>query len=154
MSTKYPGNEQEQRALNAMICLMRASNAVQARLAARRASEGMTLTQLAVLEALLHVGPLCQRQLADKLLVTGANVTRVLDVLERDGWIRRTVRSGDRRYRTVELTVLGRKRIARVFPRHVRDVMEVFGGLSAAEQEALRVLCRKLGTDQPTGERA
>ena len=51
MPTRYAGRIEERRALNALICLLRASNAVSARLAARRAGDGMTLTQLAVLEA-------------------------------------------------------------------------------------------------------
>lgn len=154
MPTRYAGRIEERRALNALICLLRASNAVSARLAARRAGDGMTLTQLAVLEALLHGGPMCQRELAGKLLVTGANITRVIEVLERDGWVRRVRRTGDRRYLSVDLTGPGRTRIAGIFPRHVRDVTRVFAGLSAAEQEALRALCRKLGRSQTQGEKA
>ena len=153
MPTRYAGSDKEKRALNALITLMRASNAVNARLAAHRAVEGMTLTQLAVLEALLHCGSMCQRELAGKLLVSGANITQVIRVLERDGWVRRLRRTDDRRYLAVEITGEGRKRISAVFPRHVRDVVRAMEALSGAEQETLRGLCRKLGKAQNTGKK-
>lgn len=139
----------ERRALNAVITLMRASNAVNAGFAARRAADGLTMTQFAVLEALLHCGPLCQRDLAGKLLVTGANMTRVIDLMERDGLVERIRSQTDRRYISVDLTAKGRKKIAAIFPRHVADVVEAFSVLSSREQETLRALCRKLGKGQP-----
>lgn len=146
MGTKYKGTEKERRALNAVIALMRAANAVNAGFAAKRAADGLTMTQFAVLEALLHCGPLCQRDLAGKLLVTGANMTRVIDLLERDGLVERVRDKGDRRYISVGLTAKGQTIISNVFPRHVNDVVEAFSVLSEHEQEVLRNVCRTLGT--------
>ena len=148
MSTKFQGTDQERRALNAVITLMRASHAVNTGLAAKRSADGLTMAQFAVLEALLHCGTLCQRDLAGKLLVTGANITRVLDVLERDGLVERIRSQTDRRYISVGLTAQGRARIAALFPRHVAEVVEAFSVLSSREQETLRSLCRKLGRGQ------
>jgi MarR family 2-MHQ and catechol resistance regulon transcriptional repressor len=146
MGTRYKGSHSEERALSAVINLMRAANALQADFAAKRAAEGLTMSQFAVLEVLLHCGPLCQRDLAGKLLVTGANMTRVIDLLERHGWVERVRRTSDRRYITVQLTETGRQKIQSVFPHHVEDVVEAFSVLSGEEQEQLRILCRRLGT--------
>lgn len=145
MPTRYNGTEKETRALNAVITLMRSANAVHGRLADLRVADGLTMSQFAVLEALLHCGPLCQKELADKLLVTGANMTKVLDVMERDGLVQRIRSKQDRRYITVDLTTTGKTRISEIFPRHVGDVVRAFSSLSAQEQITLRELCRKLG---------
>jgi MarR family 2-MHQ and catechol resistance regulon transcriptional repressor len=105
----------------------------------------MTIPQLAVLEALLHLGPLCQRDLGGKMLRSGGSVTTLVDHLERKGWVRRARRAEDRRMIDVELTPAGRRVIERVFPAHVRHLREAFGELTAGEQEELGRLCRKLG---------
>lgn len=148
MPTHHAGTPARRRALNAYIALMRAAQSVTARLAARRAPDGLTPTQLGVLEALLHLGPLCQRDLASKLLTTGGNVTTVIDNLERAGLVRRVRSREDRRYVTVHLTGPGRARIAGVFPRHAADIEAEFAILSPAEQEGLRAVCRVLGRQQ------
>jgi len=149
MATRYTGSEKEKRALNAVISLMRSANAVNAHLAERRIPDGVTLSQFAVLEALFHCGPLCQRDLAGKLLVSGANMTKVIDVLERDGLVKRLRSREDRRYISVALSPAGRLKISGIFPRHVQDVVRVFSTLTATEQNSLRVICRKLGKGIP-----
>lgn len=150
MGTHYQGTRRQQQALNAYIALMRAAQSLTARLSARRAGDGLTACQLGVLETLLHLGPLCQKELAAKLLTTGGNITAVLDNLERDGMVRRVRSSEDRRYVAVHLTPGGRARIARVFPRHAADIATEFAVLSADEQEQVRRLCRSLGRQEST----
>ena len=148
MPTHYTGSAEEQKALNAYIALMRASQSVTARLAALRGPDGLTPTQLGVLEVLLHLGPLCQRDLAAKLLTTGGNVTTVIDNLERMDMVRRVRSRDDRRFVTVHLTDAGRSRIAGIFPRHASDIAREFAALTPAEQDSLRKICRILGTQQ------
>jgi len=145
MPTKYNGTGAEKRALNAVIALMRAAGAMQQRFAAGRAADGLTMAQFAILETLLHCGPLCQRDLAVKLLVSGANITKVIDGLERGGMVERIRSKQDRRYISVALTAAGRRHIERIFPHHVGEVVSAFSCLSSGEQDALRVLCKKLG---------
>jgi len=145
MATRYKGAEKEKRALNALINLTRSVQAIHAHLADLRISDGITLSQFAVLEALLHCGPLCQKDLAGKLLVSGANMTKVIDVLERDDLVKRIRSREDRRYISVTLTSAGQKKISGLFPRHVQDVVRTFSTLSAREQESLRIICKKLG---------
>ena len=135
------------RALDAFIKLARAFNSVGTALAGTFAGAGLTESQFGVLEALLHLGPLCPRDLAGKLLCSTGNLTLVLDNLEKRGLARRERSTTDRRSLTVHLTEEGRSLIAELFPRHAAAVVDRFGVLTAAEQEELGRLCRKLGLE-------
>jgi MarR family 2-MHQ and catechol resistance regulon transcriptional repressor len=150
MATHYRGSAQEKRALNAFIALMRAADSLGARLGAGLGEHDLTASQFGILETLLHLGPLCQRALAQKLLVSGGNVTMVVDNLERRALVTRERSTTDRRLVTVALTPTGRKLISAVFPRHMATIVAQFQILSPAEQEALRRLCRTLGTQSKT----
>jgi MarR family 2-MHQ and catechol resistance regulon transcriptional repressor len=145
MPTRYGGSEEEVRALDAFIKLMRAAESVAGRLAPALAAEGLTTSQFGVLEALLHLGPMHQKTLAHKLLKTGGNITLVLDNLEKRGLVRRERDAADRRFCTVHLTEEGEALIAGLFPRHAAAIREELSVLSAEEQVELGRLCRKLG---------
>lgn len=145
MPTHYRGTVEEERGLSAFINFMRAADSVVARLDAQIEMGGLTHGQFAVLEALLHLGPLNQRDLARKLLRSGGNVTVVIDNLEKRGWVRRDRQKQDRRMVVVSLTPAGRRLIARIFPRHAAAITAEMSRLSPDEQETLRALCRKLG---------
>ena len=149
VGTHYDGRPAEVRALDAYIKLTRAMSSVDARLAPGLAGVGLTPTQLGILEALLHLGPLGQRTLGAKLLSSGGNITTVVDNLERRGLARRKRRGDDRRHVTVHLTPEGRRLIAKVFPGHVRAIVAAFSALTVAEQETLGRLAKKLGLSQP-----
>ena len=145
MPTHHEGTAEEVRALNAFITLMRASESVAARTGEHLSEHDLTGSQFGVLEALLHLGPLCQRALAGKLLKTGGNITMVVDNLEKRGLVVRKRGREDRRFVTVHLTDSGRALTRRVFPRHLASIVEELSVLGAKEQEELRRLCRKLG---------
>ena len=145
MGSRHRGGVEEVRALNAFIALSRAADSVETRTHAVMAGAGLTESQFGVLEALYHLGPLCAADLAEKVLRSRGNLTLVIANLERDALVVRTTRTDDRRYRTVELTAKGRKRMRTTFPRHARLVAETMSALAPAELEELRRLCRKLG---------
>lgn len=145
MSTHYKGKADEVRALNAFIKLMRAADSVSADLARSVADADLTLGQFGVLEALQHLGPLCQVDLGTKLLRSGSNVTMLIDNLQKRGLVRRTRRRDDRRVVDVSLTAQGRALITRLFPAHAKRIARIFSALSASQQEQLAGLCRKLG---------
>jgi len=145
VGTKYTGGAAEVRALDTFIKLVRAANSLRARLVPALSDAHLTETQFGVLEVLFHLGPLCQRDIGEKLLTSGGNVTLVVDNLEKRGLVRRIRETADRRYVAVHLTPAGRRLIARVFPGHAARVTEALGALTASEQDALAALCRKLG---------
>src|ERR1700734_4178809 len=145
MPTHFQGDADTVRALSAFINLVRASDSTIAKVSAHLEELGVTNGQFAVLEALLHLGPMCQHTLGQKLLRSGGNVTLVVDNLERHGWVRRERQKEDRRKTLIRLTAEGRRVIDAAFPPHVKVVTKEFGRLTLADQETLRRLCRKLG---------
>lgn len=145
MSTKYQGNEKEVRALDAYIKLVRATEAVTARTSQNYLAAGLSVSQFGVLEALLHGGSLCQKDLAKKILKSTGNITMVIDNLEKRQLVQRERGAEDRRFISVHLTEGGRKLIESIFPQQVAGIVGEMEVLTAAEQEELARLCRKLG---------
>lgn len=145
MSTRHKGTEDEVRALDAYIKLVRAAESVGARLAPHLARAGLTVSQFGALEALYHLGPLCQRDLGKKILKSGGNITMVVDNLEKRGLVERERALDDRRYITIHLTKDGQKLIGKLFPRHAGMIREEMSVLSAAELDKLGRLCKRIG---------
>jgi len=130
-------------AVRAYVKLNRATRAVLAAVEKRVAAAGLTLTQLGVLEAILHKGPMTQRDLGRKLLTSAGNMTDVCDKLVTRGLIRRDRRDG--RSVHIDLTAEGRALIQSLFPCHAEDIAAAFAALSPAELAELDRLLRKLG---------
>lgn len=133
-------------ALNTYTKLMRSAESVTGRVNRCMSAAGLTISQFGVLEALHHKGPLCQRDIAVKILKSTGNITLVIDNLEKRGLVRRERDAGDRRYFTIHLTAEGALLIAQVFPEVEAAIVVEMGTLSAAEQMQLGDLCKKLGT--------
>jgi len=106
---------------------------------------GLTTPQFGVLEALYHLGPLSLGDLAGKLLVTGGNVTYVMDRLEQQGLVYRERSPMDRRIIQAKLTQGGYALMQEVFPGHGAFIEGLSSTLTDAEQEQLRGLLKKLG---------
>ncbi|MGA7852971.1 MAG: MarR family transcriptional regulator [Candidatus Acidiferrales bacterium] len=145
MPTHFEGCEGTVRALNAYINLVRASDSVLSKIGTHLESEGVTQGQFAVLEALLHLGPMCQHALAAKLLRSGGNMTLVVDNLQKQGWVKRVRQEKDRRMVQIHLTPKGKRLVTRIFPEHAKAIARVMSELTSAEQEELRRIARKLG---------
>lgn len=153
MATKYQGSEKEVRALDCFIRLARAAEAVNARTGGNYAAAGLSESQFGVLEALLHGGPLCQRDLARKILKSSGNITMVIDNLEKRKLVRRERDAQDRRFITIRLTDAGSELISSIFPRQVATIVSEMEVLTAEEQEELGRLCRKLGLKEGGGRK-
>ena len=145
MATKYKGSNKEVTALNAFININRAVESLGSRLTENYTSMGLTSSQFGVLEALFHLGPLCQKEIAEKLLVSGGNITMVIDNLEKRKLVFRKRSDSDRRFYNVDLTKKGRDIISKLFPKHVKNVVKEFSVLTSEEQLQLRNICKKLG---------
>jgi len=141
MGTHYSGTTREVLALDTYIKLARALATVNGRAHPPLVSEhGLTVGQLGVLETLLHLGPMPQTRLCNKLLMSGSNLTTVVDNL-----VRRERDPDDRRVQIVHLTAAGRATIEDIFPAHAARITAAFAGLTRDEQRELGRLCKKLG---------
>ena len=140
-----PASNETYRALNTYTKLMRSAESVTSRVHRVLAEPKLTISQFGVLEALYHKGPLCQRDIAAKILKSTGNITLVIDNLEKQGLVRRERDNEDRRYLTVHLTESGTSLITRVFADVEAEIVAEMAALSENEQELLGQLCKKLG---------
>jgi MarR family transcriptional regulator, 2-MHQ and catechol-resistance regulon repressor len=83
-------------------------------------------------------------ELGELLLVSRANITGLVDCLERRGLVERTGAPEDRRVRLVRLTKPGRKLLETVLPDHYRRVRAMLRGVSNKDKEALSELLTKM----------
>lgn len=145
MGTHYQGTPAEMLALDTYIKLKRATDSVTSRINAHLSNYGLTVSQFGILEALHHLGPMCQRELGGKILKSTGNITFILDNLAKRNLVRRQRDTDDRRFITIHLTDDGDALIRRIFPLHVEIVAQEIGVLDRPEQESLGRLCRKVG---------
>ena len=148
MGTHYKGSEQEIRALNAYIKLTRAVQSVKSRIDLHKTAEVLSDSQFGVLEALYHIGPLSQKEIAQKLLFSKSNIVAVIDALEEKDLAKRQRDLQDRRFINVHITAEGSKLLERLVPRHIEAITEEFSCLTDTEQDELARLCRKLGLQE------
>ena len=138
-------SDEEDRALRAWTALARCYTTFARAMGSRISEYGLTTPQFGVLEALHHLGNLSLGELAEKLLVSGGNITYVMDRLEERGLVERVRSEEDRRIVLAQLTPEGRDLVAEVFPDHTAYVRELMDALDPAEEEELRRLLKKLG---------
>ena len=103
-------------------------------------------SDFAVLEALLHKGPLPVNEIGKKVLLTSGSITVAVDRLERKGLVERRAHGTDRRARIVHLTKEGRKLITRAYTQHAADLERlVSASLTSRERAILIRLLKKIG---------
>jgi MarR family 2-MHQ and catechol resistance regulon transcriptional repressor len=145
MPTKFEGEAGQVLALNTFIKLTRSVDSFLARLYEHDTLDDLTVSQFGVLEALYHLGPMCQNELGHKILKSSGNMTLVIDNLEKKNLVKRTRSTEDRRMVMVSLTRAGKELIDRILPVHVAAITQEMNVLKPEEQEKLGELCRKLG---------
>ena len=91
-----------------------------------------------------HAGGLKMNELSRMLMVTGGNVTAIVDQLEKEGLVERLDEPADRRAFRIRLTRAGEKSFAGMARAHEEWVVELLAGLSSREREELLKLLAKL----------
>jgi MarR family 2-MHQ and catechol resistance regulon transcriptional repressor len=132
-------------AIHVWLVLWRAAHAVEQNALRSVAALGLGLSDFAVLEVLLHKGPLPVSAIGKKVLLTSGSTTAAIDRLESKGLLRRTSDPGDQRARIVQLTEAGECLIARAFEQHAKDMEETLAVLRPSERTELVRLLKKAG---------
>lgn len=145
MSTKYKGNKKEIKVLDAYIKFSRAALSLENQLSRHLSDNKLTLSQFGVLEIVFHLGPLKQKDIADKLLSSHSNLVTVIDNLEKNGLVFRERDQKDRRNFIINLTDEGAKLISELFPKHLSEISNRFNTLTEREIDTLGKLCKKVG---------
>ena len=128
------------------LVLWKAAQAVEAY--AKSSIEHLELcgSDFAVLEALLHKGPLPVNEIGKKVLLTSGSITVAVDRLETKGFVERRAHGTDRRARIVHLTKAGRKMITSIYADHAADMERLAASsLTKVERETLISLLKKIG---------
>ena len=115
-----------------------AGRMVQARFHRVLEAQGLTHAGWQVLLTLWKDDNLTQREVADRVYVTQATVTGVVDTLEREGFVTRTRDETDRRVVRVGLTKDGRKRLERTFKTVAAEMAPVFEDMTPREEQVVR----------------
>src|SRR5580658_3575687 len=97
-------------------------------------AEGLCLSDLMVLEVLLHKGPMTISAIGEKVLLANASMTSAVDRLHARGFVLRKNHESDRRIRMVELTDSGRTFISELYDRHARELEAVASVLTGGER--------------------
>jgi len=124
----------------AWIRFLRAHAAVTRELSARlEGAHGLTLSDFDVLAQLsLAEGNRLRRvDLARTVLLTASGITRLLDGLERAGWVEKQLCASDARVTYAALTEAGLEKIAEARRSHTADIEELFGSRFSADERAL-----------------
>lgn len=129
----------------ALDALTRAEASLSRRLAADLDRIGVSATGFAILVLVTgRGGELELRAIRDRLGLSKATATEVLDTLESRGFVKRKRLESDRRAVAVSLTRAGRNLVTHAFPAHADRVRDAFGALDETEKRQLAELCRKL----------
>src|SRR5258706_13519365 len=128
------------------LVLWKAARAVQAYAEKSISELEMCGSDFAVLEALLHKGPLPVNEIGKKVMLTSGSITVAVDRLEAKEVVERRAHDADRRARIVHLTKEGRKVITRVYADHAADMERLASAsLTRAERKTLIQLLKKIG---------
>jgi DNA-binding MarR family transcriptional regulator len=91
-----------------------------------------------------HREGLKMNELSRMLMVTGGNVTAIVDQLENEGLVERLDEPADRRAFRIRLTRAGERAFAEMARAHEGWVVELLAGLSRREQDDLLKLLAKV----------
>ena len=140
-------------AAQAFVSLVRAHAAATRQLSAQlSADHGLTISDF---EVLLRLGRAPERRmrrvdLAGELLLTASGITRLLDGLERAGFVERGSCAEDRRVVYAVLTDAGLEKLRAAASTHFEQIDDLFGArFEEQELDELAALLSRLGGDDP-----
>jgi len=138
----------EETRLDGWVAFLRSHAAITRELSAQLQREhGLTLNDY---EVLLHLsraegGRLRRVDLADRVLLTASGITRLLDGLERAGFVSKDTCASDARVSYAKLTDVGRDKFHEASKTHLRGIDELFvSRYSGSELATLAGLLRRL----------
>lgn len=91
-----------------------------------------------------HAAGLKMNELSRLMMVTGGNITGIVDQLVKEGLVERVDDAADRRAWRVRLTRAGSKAFAEMARAHEEWVVELLSGLSRRDSDALMQLLARL----------
>jgi DNA-binding MarR family transcriptional regulator len=134
------------------LALVRAQDRLASQAADLLKQHGLTTATYNVLRILRGAGgaALSCSEVGERLIHRVPDVTRLLDRMERDGWVRRERASDDRRVVRTQITAAGRKAVDALDGPVLELHAQQFAGLAVREIEALEAALEHLARPAPT----
>jgi len=101
------------------------------------ARRGVTPTRLTAMATLEKCGPMRSGDLADRLSITAASMSRLVEALEEGGWVEREPDPEDRRAQLLSLSDDGRETLARMRSEGTGELAEAIRALPGSERDLL-----------------
>lgn len=106
---------------------------------------GLQVSEFAILEVLLHKGPMPISSIGEKVLLTSGSMTAAVNRLVRKDLVRRLPHPTDGRIHHIHLTSRGADVIKEAFDKHKENLERVTAVLTAKERQTLARLLKKIG---------
>jgi len=103
----------------------------------------LTAPQFGVLAVLNSEGPVPLKRISEELMVTGANITCVVDNLEKEKLVQRIHSKEDRRVILADLTKKGKDKVKDILPDYLETLATTGKNLNETEQKQLLKLLEK-----------
>jgi len=115
-------------------------------------SFGLTTAKFNAMMVIKHAGKgigLSQIDIGRRLIVTASNMTRLLDKLEKEGFIERFALKGDRRVKLIKISKKGSDILDKVWPGYHRNISDIANTMNVENLRQISALlvkwCDKLG---------
>ena len=143
---EFIARAEDHRALRIWLRLLTCTQLIERKVRSRlREGFATTLPRFDLLAQLeRHPEGLKMNELSRLLMVTGGNVTAIVDQLEKEALVERLAEPADRRAFRIRLTRAGERSFAEMARAHEAWVVEMLAGLSRREHEELLKLLAKL----------
>ena len=106
---------------------------------------GLNISDFAILEVLLHKGPLPVNTIGKKVLLTSGSMTTAANRLVQKSYIKRKQDPSDGRFFFLHLTTSGRRLIKNAYAKHSHNLEKIAEVLTDAERSQLVKLLKKIG---------
>jgi DNA-binding MarR family transcriptional regulator len=146
MDREFNARRDDHSALRIWLRLLTCTQLIERRVRSGLREEfGTTLPRFDLMAQLeRHRDGLKMNELSRMLMVTGGNVTTIVDQLEKEGLVERLDEPDDRRAFRIRLTRNGDKSFAEMARAHEEWVVELLAGMSRREQDELLKLLAKV----------
>ena len=146
MDREFIARRGDHSALRIWLRLLTCTQLIERRVrSALREEFGTTLPRFDLMAQLeRHREGLKMNELSRLLMVTGGNITAIVDQLEKEGQVERLDDSADRRAFRIRLTRAGEKSFTEMARAHEEWVVELLAGLTRKEHDELLKLLAKL----------
>ncbi|RUS96642.1 putative HTH-type transcriptional regulator YetL [Dulcicalothrix desertica PCC 7102] len=148
LKSQYP--ELDVSSVEACLTFLDATSEVYAAFDIHFARYGLSIGKFTLLMQ-LYVAPegLTPSEFADRVGVTRATITGLLDGLEREELVKREAHPNDRRRLIIRLTEKGKQLVAKVLPDHFCRTTGLMANLTPAEKKTLIKLLNKVQAGAP-----